>query len=130
MNDRVVDEKLVCHHCGDPCEDDSIVSHEHTFCCYGCKAVNELLTNSTFGEHYKETSRTNTSVAATKAAQKYDFLNHPDIQRELLRFHDERLSVVRFFLPGIHCSSCIYLLEHLPKLNAHNLRAEVNFVKL
>lgn len=129
MTEKVLEEKAVCHHCGDPCEDDLIVSNDHHFCCYGCKAVNELLTNSTLGAHYKETSRTNFSVAATKAAKKYDFLNLPDIQRELLRFHDERLSVVRFFLPGIHCSSCIYLLEHLPKLNAAILRSEVNFVK-
>jgi len=129
MTSTKVGTEVVCHHCGDPCEEAPIVADGHSFCCYGCKAVNDLLTNSTLSEHYKETSRTNSSVAGTKAAAKYDFLNHPDIQMELLRFQDERLSAVRFFLPGIHCSSCIYLLEHLPKLNPHILRAEVHFVK-
>ncbi len=121
-------EEVHCHHCGDPC-DDSIQNEEYHFCCYGCKAVFELLDQSNLGVYYSETSKENKSLSDVKAERKYAFLDNEDIQRQLLRFKSDEISVVKWFLPGIHCSSCIYLLEHLPKLESAVLRAEVNFVK-
>ncbi|WP_420578230.1 heavy metal translocating P-type ATPase [Ekhidna sp.] len=121
-------EELKCHHCGDPC-DESIEADSHHFCCYGCRAVYELLDQSNLNQYYSETSKENKSLSELKAERKYAFLDNDDIQKQLLRFKSEDLSVVRWFLPGIHCSSCIYLLEHLPKLEKAVIRSEVNFVK-
>ncbi|WP_436516627.1 heavy metal translocating P-type ATPase [Ekhidna sp. To15] len=121
-------EKLSCHHCGDAC-DDSIQSETYNFCCYGCKAVYELLSQSNLTQYYSETSLENKSLSEIKAERKFVFLDNEDIQRQLLKFKSEEVSVVKLFLPGIHCSSCIYLLEHLPKIEPSILRAEVNFVK-
>lgn len=121
-------EDLICHHCGDPC-DASIQSDDHHFCCYGCKAVHELLDQSKLNHFYSETSVQNKSISEVKAERKYAFLDNEDIQQQLLRFKSEEVSVIKFFLPGIHCSSCIYLLEHLPKLEKAVIRSEVNFVK-
>lgn len=121
-------EEVKCHHCGDPC-DESIKTDDHTFCCYGCKAVYELLEQSNLGQYYSETSQENKSISQVKAERKYAFLDNEDIQQQLLRFRSEEVSVMKFFLPGIHCSSCIYLLEHLSKLEPAVLRSEVNFVK-
>ena len=121
-------EELTCHHCGDSC-DDSIKSDAHHFCCYGCRAVYELLDHSNLNQYYSETSRENKSLSELKARRKYAFLDNEDIQKQLLRFKNDDVSVVKWFLPGIHCSSCIYLLEHLPKLEKAVLRSEVNFLK-
>ncbi|MEO9872020.1 heavy metal translocating P-type ATPase [Ekhidna sp.] len=121
-------EELKCHHCGDVC-DDSIAIEDHLFCCYGCRAVYELLDQSNLNQYYSETSQENRSLSEIKAERKYAFLDNEDIQKQLLRFKSEEVSVVKLFLPGIHCSSCIYLLEHLPKLEKAALRSEVNFVK-
>ena len=119
-------EQHACHHCGDPCET-SIFSEDFTFCCYGCKAVHELLDNSQLRKFYVETSQTNRSVSELKSERKYQSLDDEEVRTRLLKFRSENLSVVRFSLPSIHCSSCIYLLEHLPKLDASVLRSEVNF---
>lgn len=121
-------EELKCHHCGDPC-DDSIETEEHHFCCYGCRAVYELLDQSNLNQFYFETSKENKSLSELKAERKFAFLDNEDIQRQLLRFRSDEVSVVKWFLPGIHCSSCIYLLEHLPKLDSAVMRSEVNFVR-
>ncbi|MEO9484314.1 MAG: heavy metal translocating P-type ATPase metal-binding domain-containing protein [Ekhidna sp.] len=121
-------EELICHHCGDPC-DESILSEDHPFCCYGCKAVYELLDQSNLNQFYSETSVENKSMSELKAERKYAFLDNEDIQKQLLKFRSDEVSVIRLFLPGIHCSSCIYLLEHLSRLEAAVLRSEVNFVK-
>ncbi|NQZ75690.1 MAG: heavy metal translocating P-type ATPase metal-binding domain-containing protein [Ekhidna sp.] len=122
-------EEVKCHHCGDPCDETSIVSEEHHFCCYGCKAVFELLDQSNLKGYYSDTSIENKSLSEIKAERKYAFLDNEDIQKQLLRFKSEEVSLINLFLPGIHCSSCIYLLEHLPKLENAVLRSEVNFVK-
>ena len=120
--------KTNCSHCNDPC-DDTITSNQEVFCCYGCKAVYELLENSSLEEYYLETAQENKSWSQLKAERKYAFLENDAVGRQLLKFHDDSLSVVKFSLPGIHCSSCIYLLEHLPRLDNRILRAEVNFIK-
>lgn len=121
-------EKVACHHCGDPC-DELIQSEDHAFCCYGCKAVYDLLEQSDLSQYYLETSQENKSISQIKAERKYAFLNNEDVQKQLLRFRNEEVSLMKFFLPGIHCSSCIYLLEHLPKIESAVIRSEVNFVK-
>ncbi|MFK7953391.1 MAG: heavy metal translocating P-type ATPase metal-binding domain-containing protein [Ekhidna sp.] len=121
-------EKTTCSHCGEAC-DQTISTDGKLFCCYGCRAVDELLTNSDLNSHYQETSIQNKSLSELKAERKYGFLNNEDVLKQLLSFQDEKLSVIKLDLPGIHCSSCIYLLEHLPKLDETILRAEVNFIK-
>lgn len=126
---EVQTQKLTnCSHCDDPC-DETISLNNETFCCYGCKAVYELLENSSLGKYYSETSLENKSWSQLKAERKYAFLENEDVRKQLLKFHNDTLSVVKFFLPGIHCSSCIYLLEHLPRLDNQIVRSEVNFIK-
>ncbi|MEP1095615.1 MAG: heavy metal translocating P-type ATPase metal-binding domain-containing protein [Cyclobacteriaceae bacterium] len=128
MSSVQIKNETQCSHCGDPC-DDSISGVNETFCCYGCKAVYELLENSQLGKYYSKTSLENRSWSQIKGERKYAFLDNEDIQKQLLRFKSDKLSVINFFLPSIHCSSCIYLLEHLPRLDKSILRAEVNFIK-
>ncbi len=121
-------EQTCCCHCGDPC-DETIHVDDHHFCCYGCKAIHELLHQNGLNGFYDETSLANKSISELKAERKFSFLDHEDLQRQLLSFKSDRISVIRFFLPGIHCSSCIYLLEHLPKIEKRILKGEVNFIK-
>jgi len=125
-----VEEKTLCFHCGDTCEDETIHFDDKVFCCYGCKAVYELLESSNL-KHYYESDELNAHKVQDQLAteRKYSFLDLPDVAEKLLRYHDDEVSLVRFYISGIHCSSCIYLLEHLPKLNSNILKSEVNFVR-
>ncbi len=121
-------KKTACDHCGDPC-DHSVTSGDFIFCCQGCKTVHQLLDISELNKYYEETSLKNKSCPELKAIRKYVFLDNENMQQHLLTFRNDEISVVRLSLPGIHCSSCIYLLEHLPRLENSILRVEVNFVK-
>lgn len=107
----------------------SIQIDAHLFCCYGCKAVFELLEGANLSVYYKETSEQNNSIPVLKAERKYAFLDDEKVKEQVLKYHDEALSVMRFALPGIHCSSCIFLLEHLPKLDSAIIRSEVHFIR-
>lgn len=119
-----------CYHCGDACEQEPIVYDQKSFCCHGCQAVYELIEHSELHQYYLNADLKAKKIEDQRAIErKYGFLDQEEVAAGLLRYRDEDRSVVRFYLPGIHCSSCIYLLEHLPKLDARVLRAEVNFIR-
>ena len=46
-----------------------------------------------------------------------------------MEYSEDGISKVRFFIPSIHCSSCIWLLENLHRLNPAVAHATVNFTK-
>ncbi|MEQ8238212.1 MAG: heavy metal translocating P-type ATPase metal-binding domain-containing protein, partial [Cyclobacteriaceae bacterium] len=122
-------EKIACKHCGERCEEE-IRFDENTFCCYGCKAVYELLSQSSMLNYYDNGSLLTSKISIDENTErKYAFLDHEEIQKKLFRYHDENKAVIKFNLPGIHCSSCIYLLEHLPRLEKHILHSQVNFIR-
>lgn len=62
-------------------------------------------------------------------AGKFDYLGNLDIAKKLLEFEDEETAVVNFYIPSIHCSSCIWVLENLHKLNKGVQTTLVNFPK-
>jgi Cu+-exporting ATPase len=64
-----------------------------------------------------------------KKEKKYDYLDEKNIVERLLSYQDEEKSTVTFHLPQIHCSSCIWLLENLYKLNEAIAVSRVNFLK-
>src|SRR3972149_4671997 len=42
---------------------------------------------------------------------------------------DEKLFIVTFYVPQMHCSSCIWLLENLYRINPGIIHSEVDFLK-
>jgi Cu+-exporting ATPase len=46
-----------------------------------------------------------------------------------VRFSDENQVHITFFIPKIHCSSCIWLLENLHRLNPGIVSSNVNFLR-
>lgn len=63
------------------------------------------------------------------AGGKYAFLDNEDLTRELVNFKEGSLTNFTAFLPEIHCSSCIWLLENLHKLQPGVKSSQVNFTK-
>lgn len=125
-----VAEITYCDHCGSLCEDQPIHFDSKAFCCYGCQAVYELLQASDLHQYYASDELKTTRIQDRLASErKFGFLDLPEVERRLLRYQDDQVAMVRFYISGIHCSSCIYLLEHLPRLDSSILKSEVNFVR-
>ena len=114
-----------CSHCGDSCVDETVYYNEMAFCCNGCKTVFELLHDNDLSYYY-ELERT-PGVSPREFEHKFDFLDNPSISEKLLDFNDEQTSVVSFVVPAIHCSSCIWVLENLNKLQPAVQASQVNF---
>jgi Cu+-exporting ATPase len=60
---------------------------------------------------------------------KYAFLDLPEIRARYVSFENKQQVRVTLSLPSIHCSSCIYLLENLQKIQAKILRVQVHFAR-
>ncbi len=123
-------EKLTCYHCGlEMSENEAVWFDEKPFCCNGCKTVYEILNQNQLSKYYtiNETPGIKTDNIDTEIKQKYAYLDQPDIEKQLLEFNDDTTKVVNFYIPNIHCSSCIWVLENLDKLNENISHSEVNF---
>ncbi len=123
-------EKLVCYHCGlEMSEAETVWFDGKAFCCNGCKTVYEILNKNKLTQYYKinETPGIKTEEIDENIKQKYAYLDNEEIEKKLLEFDDGNTKVVNFYIPNIHCSSCIWVLENLDRLNDSISHSEVNF---
>ena len=116
-----------CYHCGTKCGSEPIVFEDKAFCCNGCRTVYEILNQHELNVYYDLESTPGT--IPNEIAGKFDYLGNPDIAKKILEFEDEETAVVNFYIPSIHCSSCIWVLENLHKLNHGVKTTLVNFPK-
>ena len=118
---------LKCYHCGQPCEE-TLWINEKAFCCYGCKTVYEILNENDLCEYYNLDK--NPGIQRIKVKQEtFSFIDQKDIRKKVIEFDSETFARVRFYVPSVHCISCIWLLENLRKLNEGILKSEVNFAQ-
>ncbi len=123
-------KKLTCYHCGlEMTESEAIWFDGKPFCCNGCKTVYEILNKNQLTQYYtiNETPGIKADEVDENIKQKYAYLDKPEIEKKLLEFDDGNTKIVNFYIPNIHCSSCIWVLEHLDKLNPGITHSEVNF---
>ena len=116
-----------CFHCGDECKEDRIVYEDKPFCCHGCKTVFEILNSSDLSYYYDLENTPGISPKSTEG--KYDFLDTPSIAEKLIDFSDGNNQIASFLIPSMHCSSCIWVLENLGKLQPGVRSSQVNFPK-
>ncbi|WP_397447074.1 heavy metal translocating P-type ATPase [Polaribacter sp. R77954] len=116
-----------CYHCGDSCKDDIIKVNDKNFCCNGCKTVYEIFSQNDLTCYYD--FQENPGAVPSEIQGKYDFLENPQIIEKLVDFNDGNTQIVTLYIPHIHCSSCIWVLENLHKLNPKISTSQVDFPK-
>ncbi|WP_185849422.1 heavy metal translocating P-type ATPase [Blattabacterium cuenoti] len=57
----------------------------------------------------------------------FDFLDNEKIGSKIIDFNHKNITTVRFLIPSIHCSSCVLILEKLPKMYKNIFDSTVNF---
>ncbi|NDP26909.1 MAG: HAD-IC family P-type ATPase [Flavobacterium sp.] len=115
-----------CFHCGlDVIKEDEIVFDEKVFCCNGCKTVYEIFSQNDMTCYYDFEKSPGATPLDIKG--KYDFLDNESIVSKLLEFQEDKTAIVSLNIPHIHCSSCIWILENLQKLQKGISTSQVNF---
>jgi P-type Cu+ transporter len=116
-----------CVHCGADCGTSPVRWEGKSFCCHGCKTVYQILDKNKLGQYYEIQPMAGIRIETGKQTRQFAFLDNEEIADKLLTFNDGNTSGVRLFLPGIHCASCIWLLEHLNTLHPGIVYSNVNF---
>ncbi|MCB9364935.1 MAG: heavy metal translocating P-type ATPase metal-binding domain-containing protein [Flavobacteriales bacterium] len=119
---------MTCYHCGEDCLDETIDFDNKTFCCEGCKTVYEILNQNELCNYYN-LEKTPGITPPKDLSKKFEYLENSQVIDKLIDFKDDEISISTFYLPQIHCSSCIWLLENLYKLNPDIKSSRVNFLK-
>ncbi|MEO0898940.1 MAG: heavy metal translocating P-type ATPase metal-binding domain-containing protein [Bacteroidota bacterium] len=118
-----------CHHCGESCPDHSIRKGDYFFCCDGCKMVYEILEDNNLCTYYDIEAHPGVTIKKANKQDRFAYLDDPTIQHSLINFRRGEEIRVQFYLPQIHCASCIWLLENLYRLHPGVLKSEVNFLR-
>ncbi len=122
-------KNVACIHCGDDCGKHPVIWDGKPFCCSGCSTVFQLLNENELCSYYNIESTPGIKIEEGKFKEKFAFLDDDEISSKLYEFSEDAIRKVSLYIPGIHCSSCIWLLEHLNVLNKAVLKSTVNFVK-
>jgi Cu+-exporting ATPase len=130
MNNQlnILDQQVLCFHCGDKCLS-TYTYDAHDFCCLGCKNVYELLSTNNLCSYYDIENTPGVTQRNPVLAGAFAYLDDEKVTQQLLQYCDDKIAKVIFFIPTMHCSSCIWLLEHLYKINYNISSAKVNFLK-
>lgn len=121
-------EPNTCFHCGNIVEKkDEIIFDDKLFCCSGCKTVYEIFSQNDLDCYYDFQSAPGATPQDIQG--KYDYLDNQEITSKLIEFQEGSTSVVSLYIPHIHCSSCIWILENLQKLQSGVIASQVNFPK-
>ena len=103
--------------------------NEKAFCCEGCKQVFLLLNENELCNYYSIDTNPGIKVKGKFASNKFEFLDDEDTIKKLVQFNSSTQTNITFKLPQIHCSSCIYLLENLHRINDGIIKSQTNFQK-
>lgn len=122
-------ERLKCIHCGEDCGKYPVMWNDKPFCCNGCKTVYQIVNQNKLYTYYELEDTPGVRLDEPDFGDKFAYLDKEEIKDQLLEFKDGDFSKVTFFVPTIHCSSCIWLLENLNTLNPGISYSLVNFVK-
>lgn len=129
MPEIPVTEKIQCYHCGDECGKKPVKFDDKHFCCQGCQTVYEIISHNDLTGYYNLGYYPGMKVTVPPSDTKFQWLDIPEIRENLLDFYEGGLAGVHFYIPTIHCSSCIWLLENLHKLRSGIDYSKVNFLK-
>lgn len=122
--------QATCYHCGERCEQEIISVEDKKFCCQGCKLVYDVLSQNDLCEYYElEANPGKSQKGNSRLKNRFDYLDDSDVRRKLLDFKNDVESHITFYIPIIHCASCIWLLENLFQINKSIFSSRVDFIK-
>lgn len=128
-NPHFTENKICCYHCGESCQNDTICLQEKIFCCEGCKMVFQILNETDLCDYYNLNKNPGINQRIKIRKDKFAYLEDALIQNKLISFRNEQQVHITLYLPQMHCSSCLYLLENLHRIDNGIISSKVNFTK-
>ena len=116
---------VACSHCGLPVPPGFVdADTTEQFCCAGCHTAFGMLHAHGLDQYYRFAERRDTPVRTS--GRKYEEFDHPSFARLYVTLTHDGLSRTELYVEGVHCSSCVWLVERLPLLVPGVARAELD----
>jgi heavy metal translocating P-type ATPase len=108
-----------CLHCGEELDSSNTMeSNGNLFCCAGCRSVYELLNMLGLDNYYKIRESLNISKSFYRpdpsSGDDYEYLNSESFRD--IYTNEESPLTMNFYVEGIECAACLWLLEKIPDL--------------
>ncbi len=120
--------QTLCFHCGAPAAISGIELDGKPFCCAGCKAVYQILSANELCEYYNFEQNPGITPPL-HPTPRFEFLDDPIVSDQLIDFSDDSATVLTLQIPQMHCSSCIWLLENLHRMDEGIGFSRADFLK-
>ncbi|MGB0953624.1 MAG: heavy metal translocating P-type ATPase metal-binding domain-containing protein, partial [Planctomycetota bacterium] len=111
-------ESVRCAHCSLPVPPGLYEEEaEHQFCCAGCRIVFETLQSHGLQRYYDlvEADEDGDARPATTSGRGFREFDHEDFAERYVE-SNEGESRITFYLEGVHCAACVWLVEKLPSI--------------
>ena len=89
----------------------------------------ELLDANNLCTYYRLGEQPGLKVQDVELPGRFDYLDSETVQAQLLSFRSAEWARLTLHVPQMHCISCIWLLENLPRLNPGIVEARVQFLR-
>lgn len=112
-----------CTHCGNECiHPIKSKNNDHSFCCLGCQSVYDFLAQSGIAADYYQIKSTGPNFGAAEpigqSSLEFSYIDQSDFKSQYVRVISPEREHMTFYIEGIHCLACLWLLEKIPQLQA------------
>jgi len=110
-----VDQETSCYHCGE-LSIKPIIDNDLSFCCNGCKTVFAILKSHNLEEYYDiKNSSESLNIPVKPSKEKFLHMSDVNFIREYATIGSDGNLIIDFYLEGIHCLACLWLIEKIPQ---------------
>jgi len=124
-----------CLHCGEltyyPITQ-KIEDIEAYFCCAGCSAVYQFLHKQGLEEYYQikaNSPELKESAPIAEIPKDYFYLDQNDFLNQYTQIESDGNREVLFYVEGVHCLACLWLIEKLPQFVNGVLEARLDIAQ-
>ncbi|MEZ6003385.1 MAG: heavy metal translocating P-type ATPase [Planctomycetota bacterium] len=103
-----------CAHCGLPVPARLWNPDQPSFCCGGCETVYHAIRGSGLEDFYRIPGEGKGGQPAKTTGHDYGEFGDPDFIERYSHPLPDGLRSIELYLEGVHCASCVWLVERLP----------------
>jgi Cu2+-exporting ATPase len=116
---------VACTHCGlAVLPGDVAPGAARQFCCTACRTAYDILNANGLGAFY--TFPEKRGEAVKPSGRSFDEFDHPAFAELYVRPAEGGMATTELYLEGVHCASCVWLVERVPLLVSGVARAELD----
>lgn len=135
-SNNALGEHLLCTHCDEPVAVPLYTPEDreknHAFCCDGCLTVYNIINAKGLNEYYsiKENSKIFKRRSPVEFKnEKFTYIDKYNFLEEYSITLESGNRVMDFYLEGIHCVACLWLIEKMPEFVPGVIHSRLNMSK-